>query len=128
MDLWYAIYDHFQFLLAWKHENPENTMEKLLNTTEVQRFLESLQDLRFIIAMNCLGVLNGITDHFNDLPLCAKNSILVEKDCIVILVKILELTPWIRKGMPLERYEKHGWKKIQVSDLQTVSLNEGRVR
>jgi hypothetical protein len=129
LDLIHYSFNQFQFALSWSHPNLQqrSDAQSLVNKSEEESFEESIKEMEFSIAMNCLGLFRSISDQINDLPLSALNLLLVDKDMIVTLVQMIEKAPWIRKQKDLEKFENGTWHRISVEDLEIVTKLEAQV-
>lgn len=96
-------------------------------TTERERFEESIVEMEFSIAMNCLGLFRSITDCIKHLPIAALNSMLTETDMVTVMVYLIESSPWIRKrGEGFEKFESFEWHRMDAEELNIVSKPEAQ--
>lgn len=128
IDLLTIVIDKFHHLAQWEHTRIEISLDSLMNTSEEERFNQSIEEMNFSICINSLGLFRSISEHLDDLPLCALDLILVVKDLITTLVMIIETSPWMRNNNKkcLERFDQGRWVKIDSDDFNVLSKIEAQ--
>jgi hypothetical protein len=127
MDLLTILIDKFHHLVHWEHPRAEISLDSLMNTSEEERFNQSIEEMNFSVSINSLGLFRSISEHLDDLPLCALDFILVVKDLITTFVMIIEHSPWMRNHKCLERFDQGRWIKIDNDDFNVLSKIEAQV-
>ncbi|XP_067932276.1 zinc finger MYND domain-containing protein 10-like [Watersipora subatra] len=84
--------------------------------------------IQFDIAIKCLSLLRYICDHLSVLPLSCSSRILNSLDFPVLLVEILQNSPWTKADNgKLQKYIDNKWTVITDSDRFKLTKTEGQI-
>lgn len=102
-DLWTKPLGSAKEAAAW-------TNEQLVDS----QYLET----EFQVAMCTISILRFLTDHRSLLPLTITSRLVETHDVLLLLVPLMEKSPWVRKrNGVIEKFEDQAWEKVADEDI-----------
>lgn len=80
---------------------------------------EQFYECEFQVCMCVISIIRFLTDHRVAMPLAVTTRLLETHDVLMLLVPLMEKSPWVRKNKNngrIERFEDHQWEAVEADD------------
>jgi len=103
-----------------------------LATIEAETSSDTLKrqakDIEYTTAMSCITLMRFLTEHISVLPVSVPRQLLDNLDVLMILVPLMEATPWQRRTKEgMEKYVENKWMRIERKDRFRLCKLEAQV-
>eukprot|EP00128_Syssomonas_multiformis_P018226 Colp12_sorted_trinity150504_noHs@13782 len=101
---------------------------ELLNMSNEEQVKKQEEDMQLDLGIRAVSILRYLTDHMTELTLSLMTRMLKTHDVILMLVPLLETSPWsIYRNGVLRKYIDGKWQEVDISERLRLTATEGQV-
>ncbi|XP_047119753.1 zinc finger MYND domain-containing protein 10 [Schistocerca piceifrons] len=102
---------------------------EILTKSNAEELKTQKKELAFEIGLRCISILRYIIENLDSLPISATSRVFETHDIPLLLLNLIETTPWQRedKDGTTIKYIDGSWKKVKDDDKMKLTRIEGIV-
>eukprot|EP00210_Caulerpa_lentillifera_P005031 g4805.t1 len=98
-------------------DNSEN-LKNLIEATTEEEMTMKVQQIEFSTSSCGMTILRYITENLSSLPLCVARCLLRSADMVMVLLPLIESSPWVRSSnkAKIEKFQDNKWVEFPTED------------